>query len=96
MPAHVRAADAPEDLWRCHECGWTYPNHHPSAKHRRNHKKQCGKLPGFTKTTDLKASPQLATGSSDEGSSDEEHHRLSHQGTHLKRIHAHVLNSALD
>ncbi|XP_049931922.1 uncharacterized protein LOC116247674 isoform X2 [Nymphaea colorata] len=31
-------------VWVCHKCGWTYPNPHPSAKHRRNHKKHCGKL----------------------------------------------------
>lgn len=82
MPAHVRAADAPEDLWRCNECGWTYPNHHPSAKHRRNHKKQCGKIPGFMNTSkDLASGPQTATtgGSSDDGSSDEEQHRLLHE-----------------
>ncbi|XP_031478543.1 uncharacterized protein LOC116249557 [Nymphaea colorata] len=33
----------------CNKCGWVYPNPHPSAKHRRNHKKHCGKL-GDTET----------------------------------------------
>ncbi|KAL5703163.1 hypothetical protein ACHQM5_028290 [Ranunculus cassubicifolius] len=26
----------------CPKCGWGYPNHHPSAKQRRAHKKVCG------------------------------------------------------
>ncbi|RWR87162.1 zinc finger protein [Cinnamomum micranthum f. kanehirae] len=30
----------------CHKCGWAFPNPHPSAKHRRAHKKVCGKLTG--------------------------------------------------
>ncbi|KAG9446026.1 hypothetical protein H6P81_012154 [Aristolochia fimbriata] len=31
----------------CHKCGWTFPNPHPNAKHRRAHKKVCGKIEGF-------------------------------------------------
>lgn len=31
----------------CHKCGWTFPNPHPSAKHRRAHKKVCGKIDGL-------------------------------------------------
>ncbi|XP_068655625.1 uncharacterized protein [Aristolochia californica] len=31
----------------CHKCGWSFPNPHPNAKHRRAHKKVCGKIEGF-------------------------------------------------
>ncbi|CAN4120867.1 unnamed protein product [Withania somnifera] len=31
----------------CHKCGWPFPNPHPSARHRRTHKKVCGKLEGY-------------------------------------------------
>ncbi|KAJ0806762.1 putative transcription factor C2H2 family [Helianthus annuus] len=32
----------------CHRCGWPFPNPHPSAKHRRAHKKICGTVEGYT------------------------------------------------
>ncbi|XP_076900782.1 uncharacterized protein LOC143555026 [Bidens hawaiensis] len=32
----------------CHRCGWPFPNPHPSAKHRRAHKKICGTIEGYT------------------------------------------------
>lgn len=31
----------------CSKCGWAFPNPHPSAKHRRAHKRVCGKIEGF-------------------------------------------------
>ncbi|XP_010532710.1 PREDICTED: uncharacterized protein LOC104808672 [Tarenaya hassleriana] len=31
----------------CNKCGWQYPNPHPSAKHRRAHKKICGSIKGY-------------------------------------------------
>ncbi|KAL9261446.1 hypothetical protein AKJ16_DCAP10636, partial [Drosera capensis] len=31
----------------CHKCGWVYPNPHPSAKHRRSHKRICCTIEGF-------------------------------------------------
>ncbi|KAJ4845631.1 hypothetical protein Tsubulata_038342 [Turnera subulata] len=31
----------------CHNCGWPFPNPHPSAKHRRAHKKLCGTIEGY-------------------------------------------------
>ena len=31
----------------CHRCGWPFPNPHPSAKHRRAHKKICGTIEGY-------------------------------------------------
>ncbi|KAJ9555542.1 hypothetical protein OSB04_010156, partial [Centaurea solstitialis] len=32
----------------CHRCGWPFPKAHPSAKHRRAHKKICGTIEGYT------------------------------------------------
>ncbi|KAL8217309.1 hypothetical protein R6Q57_024146 [Mikania cordata] len=32
----------------CHRCGWPFPNPHPSAKHRRAHKKICETIDGYT------------------------------------------------
>jgi hypothetical protein len=78
MPGHVPAADAPEDVLKCQECGWTYPSHHPSAKHRRNHKKYCGKIAGFEKKTDFTLGPQV--GNSCEDKSSVEPHPSSPQG----------------
>lgn len=37
----------------CHRCGWPFPNPHPSAKHRRSHKKICGTIHGYTNLTAL-------------------------------------------
>ncbi|KAK3034157.1 hypothetical protein RJ639_034653, partial [Escallonia herrerae] len=34
----------------CHRCGWSFPNPHPSAKHRRAHKRVCGTIQGFELT----------------------------------------------
>lgn len=34
----------------CHKCGWPFPNPHPSAKHRRAHKKVCGTIEGYKLT----------------------------------------------
>ncbi|BBN13482.1 hypothetical protein MPTK1_6g03870 [Marchantia polymorpha subsp. ruderalis] len=65
-PTVSSAAPHPEDdIWICKECKWTYPNHHPSAKHRRNHKKVC---PGKTA-----AAAPAPGGSSDDDSGDEQH-----------------------
>ncbi|XAR62514.1 hypothetical protein NMG60_11017296 [Bertholletia excelsa] len=34
-------------VYLCHKCGWPFPNPHPSAKHRRAHKRICGTLEGY-------------------------------------------------
>ncbi|XP_021833946.1 uncharacterized protein LOC110773732 [Prunus avium] len=31
----------------CHKCGWPFPNAHPSARHRRAHKRICGTIDGY-------------------------------------------------
>ncbi|KVH90916.1 hypothetical protein Ccrd_007033 [Cynara cardunculus var. scolymus] len=36
----------------CHRCGWAFPNPHPSARHRRAHKKICGTIEGYTNLID--------------------------------------------
>ncbi|XLT72765.1 hypothetical protein HN873_029191, partial [Arachis hypogaea] len=33
--------------WSSSLCGWPFPNPHPSAKHRRAHKKICGTIEGY-------------------------------------------------
>ncbi|VFQ79268.1 unnamed protein product [Cuscuta campestris] len=33
-------------VYLCSKCGWPFPNPHPSAKHRRAHKKVCGTIDG--------------------------------------------------
>ncbi|KAF3775563.1 hypothetical protein EJ110_NYTH50059, partial [Nymphaea thermarum] len=58
-------------VWVCHKCGWTYPNPHPSAKHRRNHKKHCGKLGN----SNVIASPRERSSSPD---SDDDLHEEEH------------------
>ncbi|CAL5214062.1 unnamed protein product [Lathyrus oleraceus] len=34
-------------VYVCNKCGWPFPNPHPSAKHRRAHKKICGTIQGY-------------------------------------------------
>ncbi|XVF84533.1 hypothetical protein PTKIN_Ptkin17bG0044500 [Pterospermum kingtungense] len=50
----------------CHKCGWPFPNPHPSAKHRRAHKKICGTIEGY------KLVDSHTTASDDEPLSDED------------------------
>ncbi|KAF2325734.1 hypothetical protein GH714_034512 [Hevea brasiliensis] len=54
----------------CHKCGWPFPNPHPSARHRRTHKKICGTIQGY-KLVDSEASAH-STISDDEQLSDED------------------------
>ncbi|GJT34160.1 putative transcription factor C2H2 family protein, partial [Tanacetum coccineum] len=68
----------------CTICGWPFSNPHPSAKHRRSHKKRCGTIEGYTvligveavsdedhhADTDKEKSPNdVVTESSDSGTS---------------------------
>ncbi|XP_020520781.1 uncharacterized protein LOC18430704 isoform X1 [Amborella trichopoda] len=66
----VDAGQDKNDIWVCHKCGWTYPNPHPSAKHRRNHKKHCGKIEGFKL---IDSDDKSHTNLSDKEASDEDH-----------------------
>ncbi|XP_050373178.1 uncharacterized protein LOC126790862 isoform X2 [Argentina anserina] len=51
----------------CHKCGWPYPNPHPSAKHRRAHKKICGSVEGYK----VLGSQQLSVSDGEQNSDDE-------------------------
>ncbi|XP_059068017.1 uncharacterized protein LOC131036723 isoform X2 [Cryptomeria japonica] len=88
----------PHDKWVCRRCGWTYPNAHPSAKHRRNHKKLCGKIEGF-KVIDT-ANKELKGGSSDDDLSEDEHMSTVNnkmEGEHytdLQHQHEHLVQPA--
>ncbi|KAK7359333.1 hypothetical protein VNO77_01288 [Canavalia gladiata] len=55
----------------CHKCGWPFPNPHPSAKHRRAHKKICGTIEGY-KLSVSEGQTHL-NGSDDEHVSDDDH-----------------------
>ena len=55
----------------CHKCGWPFPNPHPSAKHRRAHKKICGTIEGH-KLFDSEEATHL-NASDDEHLSDDDH-----------------------
>ncbi|CAA2933734.1 to-interacting 1 [Olea europaea subsp. europaea] len=56
----------------CHRCGWPFPNPHPSARHRRAHKRVCGKVEGYKLIESEAEDPHLAV-SDEEHSSDEDH-----------------------
>ncbi|KAJ8530780.1 hypothetical protein K7X08_023661 [Anisodus acutangulus] len=53
----------------CHKCGWPFPNAHPSSRHRRAHKKVCGKIEGY-KLSEL----ETADNSTHSAVSNDEHH----------------------
>ncbi|XP_060181938.1 uncharacterized protein LOC132611534 isoform X1 [Lycium barbarum] len=53
----------------CHKCGWPFPNQHPSARHRRAHKKVCGKIEGYKLSES-----ETADNSTHSAVSDDEHH----------------------
>lgn len=53
----------------CHRCGWPFPNPHPSAKHRRAHKRVCGKIEGY----ELEHDHHLPVSDDDKTSDEEEH-----------------------
>lgn len=59
----------------CHKCGWPFPNPHPSARHRRAHKKVCGKIEGY------KLSESEVDNSAHSTVSDDEHHSDGDQQT---------------
>ncbi|XP_015088046.1 uncharacterized protein LOC107031257 [Solanum pennellii] len=59
----------------CHKCSWPFPNPHPSARHRRAHKKVCGKIEGY------KFSESEAGNSTHAAVSDDEHHSDGDQQT---------------
>ena len=59
-------------VYLCHKCGWPFPNPHPSAKHRRAHKRVCGKVEGY-KLVHSEGSTHSAVSDDDEHPSDDDH-----------------------
>ncbi|XP_021745866.1 uncharacterized protein LOC110711756 [Chenopodium quinoa] len=57
----------------CTKCGWPFPKPHPSAKHRRAHKKVCGTVEGYRLDNDAQDKTHLMDGSDGEHASDDEH-----------------------
>jgi len=57
-------------VYVCHKCGWPFPNPHPSARHRRAHKKICGTLEGY-KFVDSEETPLSALSDDDHGSDED-------------------------
>ncbi|XP_043710469.1 uncharacterized protein LOC122659420 [Telopea speciosissima] len=55
----------------CPNCGWPFPNPHPSAKLRRAHKKVCGTLEGY-KLTDAEHKAQLDVAGEDQLSDEDQ------------------------
>ncbi|XP_038893765.1 uncharacterized protein LOC120082590 [Benincasa hispida] len=49
----------------CNKCGWLFPNPHPSAKHRRAHKRVCGTIEG-SKLVESEANTLLTVVSDDD------------------------------
>lgn len=56
----------------CHKCGWPFPKPHPSAKHRRAHKRVCGTIDGYKLDIDAQDKTHLMEGSDGEHVSDDE------------------------
>ncbi|XP_030516948.2 uncharacterized protein LOC115730471 [Rhodamnia argentea] len=44
---HSSSGHESHSVHLCHKCGWPFPNPHPSARHRRAHRRVCGKLDGY-------------------------------------------------
>lgn len=70
----------------CHKCSWPFPNPHPSARHRRAHKKVCGKIEGY------KFSESEAGNSTHSAVSDDEHHSDGDQQTPSEKFRAFCMN----
>lgn len=58
----------------CHRCGWPFPNPHPSAKHRRAHKRVCGTIEGYKIIHSEHYDDHLAVSDDDHASDDDELH----------------------
>ncbi|XP_019235965.1 PREDICTED: uncharacterized protein LOC109216274 isoform X2 [Nicotiana attenuata] len=65
-----------QGLHLCHKCGWPFPKPHPSARHRRSHKKVCGKIEGYKLSES-----ERADNSTHSAVSDDEHHSDGDQQT---------------
>ncbi|XP_024440951.2 uncharacterized protein LOC18105314 isoform X2 [Populus trichocarpa] len=68
-PTHTPGHES-HGVYVCHKCGWPFPNPHPSARHRRAHKKICGTLEGY-KFVDSEETPLSALSDDDHGSDED-------------------------
>ncbi|XP_011006105.1 PREDICTED: uncharacterized protein LOC105112197 isoform X2 [Populus euphratica] len=68
-PTHTPGHES-HGVYVCHKCGWPFPNPHPSARHRRAHKKICGTLEGY-KFVDSEETPLSALSDDDRGSDED-------------------------
>ncbi|KAJ8774386.1 hypothetical protein K2173_011635 [Erythroxylum novogranatense] len=57
----------------CQKCGWPFPNPHPSAKHRRAHKKICGTIEGY-KLDGSQGAPHLTISDDEHSDADQKSH----------------------
>ncbi|KAK4435809.1 hypothetical protein Salat_0744400 [Sesamum alatum] len=58
----------------CHICGWPFPNPHPSARHRRAHKRVCGTIEGYKIIHSEEHDHHHLAVSDDEHASDDDEH----------------------
>lgn len=58
----------------CRRCGWPFPKPHPSAKHRRAHKRVCGSIEGYKIIHLEDYDGHSAISDDDHASDDDEHH----------------------
>ncbi|KAL9162214.1 hypothetical protein ABFS82_07G074700 [Erythranthe guttata] len=58
----------------CSRCKWPFPNPHPSAKHRRAHKRVCGTVEGYKLIHSEEEHDRHLSISDDEHASDSENH----------------------
>ncbi|KAL6527978.1 hypothetical protein OROHE_014928 [Orobanche hederae] len=57
----------------CSRCGWPFPNPHPSARHRRAHKKICGTIEGYRIINCSENDYHLAISDGEDGWDEDEH-----------------------
>ncbi|KAJ6329315.1 hypothetical protein OIU77_010902 [Salix suchowensis] len=68
-PSHTPGHES-HGVYVCNKCGWPFPNPHPSARHRRAHRKICGTLKGY-KFVDSEETPLSALSDDDRGSDED-------------------------
>ncbi|KAL6582179.1 hypothetical protein OROMI_006193 [Orobanche minor] len=69
------ATEGHEGQWvhLCSRCGWPFPNPHPSARHRRAHKKICGTIEGYRIINCSENDYHLAISDGEHGWDEDEH-----------------------
>ncbi|GAB4844049.1 hypothetical protein Ancab_014013 [Ancistrocladus abbreviatus] len=78
---HKKTDPSAHGVHVCHKCGWPFPNPHPSAKHRRAHKRVCGSIEGYKITIDSEEKAHLDAASDDDHLSDEDHQNPIFEGS---------------